>query len=814
MSDPQDQVILLDITASMVGEGSDPTARNIWSEVIGRVEEQVANLPDGTHLAIVPFADGPRLKDVWPTPTASLAEPLQLETLDASSRKAALAYLANLQSRKPDGQVTWICDSVDYTLQQFKSWRTSQPAGRRQQTVFLYTDGADNGRCKNDFPRQFVNIFNGQRADYPFLYATYVDINQQLPATAITDIEGGTGGAATVVRDLPIIAAVAGVTSADTNLNNSQPVNVQLKVRNELPAGTALLAEVAIDSPVGPLQVQPAEVQLGPEMSISVTAAGPLPPGPVPATLRLTPRNDRFVFSSDRLPLNLSWQPVPLSLNTDAVDLGNLANSPGSFNVQLQSAPPSGRHFTADLVSDTASVKVEPASVDLAQPTAVTISGVSPTSGTHVAHLQVKPRDSTFVLTGGDSVPLRFAWSPPISVIAGPLGDSNLADHPRGVDLPLTSTSSSVVQPGAVQRVHVEVEPQSLGLHVEPSDITLAPSMQVKIFSTTPLDPGNHIAQLHIEPTSAGFSVPTDVEVPFTWQHHAAQIRVALGRDSSDFGHLEAGAAAPAEEFPLRLAFDQVAVDTGATARLRALVNGQERPDQLWFVGPDGQRQTTWTISPGDSEVEVGERLDAAGESRFLPGSEPRGASIITQGVDGDTHVAFVNADGTSGDSLTFSYAVDYPVTPIFALVLAIAGGIILTLFYMLGHARFPASAVIEVVGSTTVPLRGQAETSFGRRWFGASLTVGGPGDDIDVDAGRSIARLTPKGSGLGLFRRQTCIEPLDPSAALRVASEPVEGVRRLVSDDVITTPGLTMQYSAPTASAVGPDYTDYASAE
>jgi hypothetical protein len=371
-----------------------------------------------------------------------------------------------------------------------------------------------------------------------------------------------------------------------------------------------------------------------------------------------------------------------------------------------------------------------------------------------------------------------------------------------------------VASSGAAQRAHVEVEPQSLGLRVEPSDITLAPTMDVKVFSTTPLNPGNYVAKLHIEPTSAGFSVPADVDVPFTWEHHAPQISVGLGRDSSDFGHLEAGAAAPADEFPLRLAFDQVAVDTGATARLRALVNGQERPDQLWFVGPDGQRQTTWTIRPGDGTVEVGERLDAAGESRFMPGSEPRGAAIVIQGADGDTHVAFVNADRTSGDSLTFSYAVDYPVTPIFALVLAVAGAVILTLFYVLSHARFPASAVVEVVGSTTVPLRVQAETSFGRRWFGASLTVGGPGDDIDVDAGRTIAHLMPKGGGLGLFKRQTYIEPLDPSSALSVGSEPVEGVRRLVSDDVITTPGLTMQYSAPAASAVGADCTNYASAE
>ncbi len=44
--------------------------------------------------------------------------------------------------------------------------------------MYLYTDGANNGRCSEDFARQLVDTFNGQTQDYPYLSAVYIDLNE------------------------------------------------------------------------------------------------------------------------------------------------------------------------------------------------------------------------------------------------------------------------------------------------------------------------------------------------------------------------------------------------------------------------------------------------------------------------------------------------------------------------------------------------------------------------------------------------------------------------------------------------------------
>src|SRR5437868_4988 len=62
----RDAIILLDITASMRGQGDDPKARDIWDQVVAKVGEQLDQLAVGTSLTIIPFANGPRYSQIWP----------------------------------------------------------------------------------------------------------------------------------------------------------------------------------------------------------------------------------------------------------------------------------------------------------------------------------------------------------------------------------------------------------------------------------------------------------------------------------------------------------------------------------------------------------------------------------------------------------------------------------------------------------------------------------------------------------------------------------------------------------------------------
>ncbi len=116
----RDTVILLDVTASMRGMGTDPKARDIWDQVVENVVKQIEQTANGGALAIVPFDAGPRYSAIWPTRTKGPRDRVKFQTMNAVARQQAIAHVRGLE---PNGQSTWVCDSLDYALRQLKSLR-------------------------------------------------------------------------------------------------------------------------------------------------------------------------------------------------------------------------------------------------------------------------------------------------------------------------------------------------------------------------------------------------------------------------------------------------------------------------------------------------------------------------------------------------------------------------------------------------------------------------------------------------------------------------------------------------------------------
>lgn len=336
---PRDAVILLDITRSMRGEGRDPAARDIWDDVVARVSEQVSSFSDGTNLAIVPFADGPRVRSVWPIATRTEDEAITLATVDPDTRSSALTYLGQLG--EPDGQATHICDSLRYALQRLDDWRRGQPD--RLQTVYLYTDGLDTGSCAEDFAESLVELFNGERADYPYLYGVYIDLNGALTDDDVDAIEQGTQGHVDHSVGIPPIVTVEPSAVELGNLYGvTDGVEVILRFGN-LPAGELLTAHLdLVPSDLG-LEIEPQGITLAGEVAITLSPSSP-EPGPHAGAIRLQRRGGNYVLGNSTIAVTYDWvaPPTPTAVPTEA-PTSTPAPSPTPIGVVTITAnPPPG----------------------------------------------------------------------------------------------------------------------------------------------------------------------------------------------------------------------------------------------------------------------------------------------------------------------------------------------------------------------------------------------------------------------------------------------------------------------------------------
>src|SRR5438067_1093202 len=62
----EDAIILIDVSESVRGGGTNPAATNIWVPLQQSVSELIDLMPNGTHFAIVPFSRGPDVRNVYP----------------------------------------------------------------------------------------------------------------------------------------------------------------------------------------------------------------------------------------------------------------------------------------------------------------------------------------------------------------------------------------------------------------------------------------------------------------------------------------------------------------------------------------------------------------------------------------------------------------------------------------------------------------------------------------------------------------------------------------------------------------------------
>lgn len=290
---PRDTVILLDVTASMRGLGTDTKARDIWDLVVQKVIEQINDLPDGTTLAIVPFDAGPRLPMVWPQAPSRTTDQLQFATLDTSTRAEAVAHIRRLV---PDGQNTWICDTLEYGLVQLKVWRDQQQSNQRIQAVYLYTDGLDNGRCGTNFVPELVSTFKGAAQDFPYLYGVYIDLNGHLTPEEIAAMSGQPGliyGAG-----LPdFVDLDPGPINLGAQPSMTTGVDVTLHFNGVLPARSLTAAVAVLPASLG-LTATPSTVTLASEVTVHLASTAPMSPGTYAIAIRLSPANGNFLFAN------------------------------------------------------------------------------------------------------------------------------------------------------------------------------------------------------------------------------------------------------------------------------------------------------------------------------------------------------------------------------------------------------------------------------------------------------------------------------------------------------------------------------------
>ena len=273
----RDVVILLDVTRSMRGcldrngkmypgcflEGPE---RNIWDDVVARVGEQIDQTPNGQSRA---RPSGPQelLDRVWPPLPAGANEgtPLTFRTLSIVSRNDVKNVLANLE---PDAQNTGICRSLEYTLGKLAQRRASLGTALHSQSLYLYTDGADNLSCKDDFAAKLAGTYKANAGDYPYLHTVYVDLNQYVCPVGNTTLADSSGGAISCVPDIP---ASVKINTENVPLGNLavQPngANVTLTLGTPIPAGQRWTAQIEVLPDTLGLRAEPAEVMLGSQVS-------------------------------------------------------------------------------------------------------------------------------------------------------------------------------------------------------------------------------------------------------------------------------------------------------------------------------------------------------------------------------------------------------------------------------------------------------------------------------------------------------------------------------------------------------------------
>jgi len=304
-----DVILLIDTTGSMRGRGDG--IGDIWEEVLGYVLGLVDVLQVGINVAVIPFDMGPRFDRTYP-PLPEGSTEIDPVVLDEMVRERIKAHLRGLPV---DGQYTWIYESLESALNQMRRWQAADPTRIHRQSLFLYTDGKDNGRHRALGIDGIIELFEAAKTDMPFLYAVYSDIRYHLSPQDREKLE-----------PIPWIVVTAGIPERRVVVRTPDLDFGDLSVspegisRDIIFSSTALTVwgsevHVRIEGPAT-LSVSPDVICLQEQVPIKLRVApGGLMPGIQIARLILDPVEEDITIEPPTINLSFSW-PTPTPTNT------------------------------------------------------------------------------------------------------------------------------------------------------------------------------------------------------------------------------------------------------------------------------------------------------------------------------------------------------------------------------------------------------------------------------------------------------------------------------------------------------------------
>lgn len=255
---PQDVVILLDTSASMVGQGTDPKAQDIWSKVLSNLADLVGTLPASTRVMVLPFDQGVHTDEAHTFATRP-------------ARQELLTYLATI---KPTGQSTWIYESVVSAYQQLTTWSQGQP--QRTQALYVYTDGLDNGAHSATWVDDLSRTVRLQRSAHPYLYTFYNDLQSQLTAPQVQTLQAS---------GVPVVQGFAQINTPVLDFGlfaagqTSKTATLPFFFTSDVPASAIALKLNAANLPI---HIEPTQAQIGsktPNIPVTLYLDGAVPGG-------------------------------------------------------------------------------------------------------------------------------------------------------------------------------------------------------------------------------------------------------------------------------------------------------------------------------------------------------------------------------------------------------------------------------------------------------------------------------------------------------------------------------------------------------
>ena len=300
-----DTIIVLDTTASMRGIGG---SKNIWDQVRATVLALVEALPDGTRIAIVPFDQGPRLNRAFPPLPAGSTE-LHPKALDAQVRAELHSYFDSLPA---DGQRTWIYEAVEYALNRLRDWQAADPDTPHRPSLFLYTDGLDNGPHADTDMSNIAGLYQDARVSLPFLYGFYGDVGEQLSQAARTRL---TEAGIEVTTGLP--ARTVNVQPASLDFGELMPgreVTRTLRFDSRTPTVYGSLVHARLDT-TAPVSLTLTTFPLHETIVIGLKPLGVPQPGPHQARLLLSTEDNSLSLNPPLVEVLFQW-PVPTATPT------------------------------------------------------------------------------------------------------------------------------------------------------------------------------------------------------------------------------------------------------------------------------------------------------------------------------------------------------------------------------------------------------------------------------------------------------------------------------------------------------------------